>query len=211
MGAWSEGDKEMPTDAQSAINLSKAALQFGPFLFAILFIVVVPPYAHTIWRRSLSAANNTALLNESKWYFRSSWMFGMFLVLCSILWWGYTKQLDIISAREGQFTAYSGYVTGLAQEDQLLSASPEDNEYLVPANINGTIQYRFVYLSHKQLENIVSLTISYVNLRASAPSSGKGVAALFIPFKLKPGETHYEFVVDKEKGAMVVPVKWGAS
>jgi hypothetical protein len=201
----------MLTDAQNTINLSKAALQYGPFLFAILYSVVVPPFAHTIWRRSLSAANNAALLNDSKLYFRCSWMFGMFLVLCSILWWGYTKQLDIINAREGQFTAYSGYVTGLTQEDQLLSVSPEDNEYLVPANINGTIQYRFVYLSHKQLEEIVNLTISYVNLKASAPSSGKGVAALFIPFKLKPGETHYQFVVDKDKGAMVVPVNWSPS
>jgi hypothetical protein len=196
----------MLTQTQSYLDLSKAALQYGPFLFAIIFIVFVPPYAHAIWRKSFAVANNDSLLKESRLYFRYSWMFGIFLVICSILWWAYTQQIGIESARSAQYTAYPGYVTGLAPEDQLLSLSPDDNEYLVPATIDGNIQYRFVYLAHKQLDDVIDLYISYVNTKASPASNGKGSPVLLIPFKLKPGETHYKFVVDKSKGAMVVPM-----
>jgi len=203
----------MLRETQSAVDLSQAALQYGPFLFAIVFIVFVPPYAHAIWRRSFAVANNAAgqdsLLGESRLYFRCSWMFGVLLVVCSVLWWAYTQQIEI--ARATQYIAYPGYVTGLAPQDQLFSLSPDDNAYLVPANIDGNIQYRFVYLSHKRVDDIIDLYVSYTNSKIATTSDGRGLPVLLIPFKLKPGETHYKFVVDKNKGAMVVPVGWSGS
>jgi hypothetical protein len=196
----------MPTQTQGTVDLAKAALQYGPFLFAIIYILVVPPYAHVVWRRSLNAtadiAERNKLLAESRLYFRSSWVFGICLVVCSIFWWMYTQQID--SATH----AYSGYITGLQPEDQLLSVSPDDNQYLVPANIDGSYQYRFVYVSTKRIGELVELHVSYVNNSVTPTPRGRGVPVLLIPFKLKPGETHYKFISDPMGGAMVVPVDW---
>jgi hypothetical protein len=197
----------MSAETDSAINLSKAALQYGPFLFAILFIVFVPPYAHAIWRRSLNGATGgdaeNSLLNESRLYFRYSWMFGFLLVACSILWWGYAEQIAII--RSTQYIAYTGVVTGLSPEDQLLSINQDDNEYLVPGNMSGISLYRFVYLSHMSVDNPIDLYISYLNTKIAPASLGNGYQALQIPLKFKPGKTNYKFVTDEIKGAMIVP------
>jgi hypothetical protein len=196
----------MQIQTEGTIDLAKAALQYGPFLFAIIFILVVPPYAHAIWRRSFKATADadelSRLLRESRLYFRSSWLFGMFLVLCSILWWAYTQNLDLSTH------AYAGFITGLHPEDQLLSISPDDNEYLVPANIDGNIQYRFVYVSPRRINDTIDLRVSYVNNKATPAPEGKGVPTLLILFKLKAGQPHYKFVVDPNSGAMVVPVDW---
>jgi hypothetical protein len=193
------------------LELSQAAVQYGPFLFAIIFIVLVPPYAHVIWRKSLDVyaknAAASALLSESRYYFRCSWIFGVFLVICSILWWVYAQQVAI--NRTTQFIAYTGYVSGLAPEDQLLSVSPDDPQYLVPAQVDGNVQYRFVYLSQTPLDKFFDLYVRYTTSKASVGPEGR--VTLLIPFKLKAGETHYKFFTDKDKGAMVVPVSWNGS
>jgi hypothetical protein len=193
----------MEAHAQGAIDLASAALQYGPFLFAIIFVLIVPPYAHAIWRRSFAATKDPAelsgLLTEGRMYFRYSWLFGVFLVLCSILWWGYTQNLD----RETH--AYTGYITGLQAEDELLSITTDDNEYLVPANRDGIVGYRFVYLSPQKLTQTLDLYVSYVN-KAVPPPEGKGTASLQILFKLKPDQRIYRFSTDH--GAMVTPIDW---
>lgn len=106
---------------------------------------------------------------------------------------------------------YSGFITGLHAEDQLLSVSPDDSEYLVQANIDGKIQYRFVYISPTRIDDAIDIRLSYVNNKATPAPDGEGVPTLLILFKLKPGQAHYKFVVDPTNGAMVVPVDWKPS
>lgn len=194
----------MHAEAQNTADLAKAALQYGPFLFAIIFILIVPPYAHAIWRRSFAASiagqDQNGLLAEGRLYFRSSWQFGVCLVVCSILWWMYTQSVD------SSTHAYSGYISVPHQEDQLGSMSPDGNEYLVPTTIDGNVQYRFVYISPTKLNGTVDIYISYTNTKAVAAATGQGVPSLPITIKLTPGQTHYQLVGDTTHPAMVVPV-----
>jgi hypothetical protein len=198
----------MEAHAQGTIDLASAALRYGPFLFAILFVLVVPPYAHAIWRRSFTATKDPAelneLLTEGRLYFRYSWLFGVFLVLCSILWWGYTQDID------RSMHAYTGTIIGLQTEDQLSSAAADDNDYLVPTPVGSQVQYRFVYLSPQRLTDPLDLYVSYVN-NAAPLADGKGALSLLIVFKLKPDKKDYKFFIDPTKGAMIAPLDGGSS
>src|ERR1700686_5260950 len=94
----------LPQSPEDVLTLSKAAMQYGPFLFAMIFIVLVPPYAYQRLRGSYSVSQNDpergSLLREGRTYFRSAWLFGMLLVICSITWWMYIQHFTIVGSNQ---------------------------------------------------------------------------------------------------------------
>jgi hypothetical protein len=185
----------MPHSVNQILSLTSAALQYGPFLFALLFIVLVPPYAHVVWRRSYQVAESdpgrSQLIDEGRRYFRYAWSFGMILVLFSVGWW-IIIQIFIIT--QSTKFAETGYVIGLKKEDNLRAFAKDDNVYLVPSWENDQLRYHFVYLSNSPPSGEITLIVYYTNSLAAA--SGQGVPQIPVTFKLMPGKGQYQLVTD---------------
>src|SRR2546423_13104041 len=101
-------------------DLTKAASQFGPFLFAILYIIIVPPYSLRKYRSVAQFPHPTAaqlaVISDSRAYFRSSWIAGLILVFCSVAWWLYVQWYEKAA---DYYVAYEGPIYGVNDADEI--------------------------------------------------------------------------------------------
>jgi hypothetical protein len=96
-------------------TITRLAAQYGPFLFAMLFVLVVTRTAHTYYRES-NMRQPPASKEEKKTYrsyfTTSSWV-GIALTLLSIAWWIYLQMVGP--------SMYQVAIVGLRPDEAILS------------------------------------------------------------------------------------------
>lgn len=69
---------------------TKLSYQYGPFFFAILFLMVITRWAYKIYRRANLRTDPPASAKEKntyQYYFIATASFGMLLVIAAVTWW----------------------------------------------------------------------------------------------------------------------------
>jgi hypothetical protein len=106
----------MQIDVTTFETLTRLAQQYGPFLFALLFILVVTRTAHEYYQECNTRTQPRASESEKKTYrsyFISSVWVGIALMLISIGWWIYAQM-------QGP-SIYQIAIVGLRPEESVLS------------------------------------------------------------------------------------------
>ena len=96
--------------------LTDLAYQYGPFLFALIFNLIITRWGHRIYTTACSRREPPASEREKdtyRLYFLGMASFGMLLVVASILWWVVEKQPE-------QYI-FEGSIKGLKQYEQIAS------------------------------------------------------------------------------------------
>jgi hypothetical protein len=106
----------MQIDLATIESVTHLAQQYGPFLFAILFIFVVTRTAHKYYQESNTRTQPRASEQEKRTYrsyfITSVWM-GIALMLLSIGWWIYAQLTGP--------SIYQMAIVGLRQDESVLS------------------------------------------------------------------------------------------
>lgn len=109
-------------DAKSVMDYANAGFIWGPFFFAVFFMVVITASAHlcysSVMRRVSPPASETEKADYRN-YFRLSIWVGIVLVFISVSWWLYAHW------KSDKDHAFQGVVIGL-EINQSLVASEED-------------------------------------------------------------------------------------
>jgi hypothetical protein len=106
----------MRMDVSTLETITRLAAQYGPFLFAMLFILVVTRTAHTYYRESNMRQQPRASEEEKKTYrsyFTTSAWVGVALALLSIGWWIYVQMVGP--------GIYQVAIVGLRPDEAILS------------------------------------------------------------------------------------------
>src|SRR3954451_21208609 len=104
--------------------LTKLASDYGPFLFAILFAVIIPvqayrSYCDAIAKYPQPTDKESELIGQSELYFRSAWIAGFVLIAFSLGWWLYFNWDRLNTAHKGYLLSYEGEITGFTADDKL--------------------------------------------------------------------------------------------
>jgi hypothetical protein len=96
-------------------NLSEVALQYGPFFFSLLFVLVVSRWAYGAFKETNAGKNSTPqALSTVRLVFLCSFFFGLVLVAVSVNWW--------LRSRPHLFE-FRGEIVDLHDYEKLASAS----------------------------------------------------------------------------------------
>jgi hypothetical protein len=197
-----------PTVMEGA-NISRyadTALQYGPFFFAILFSMIVPPYALRELRRSKAigrGATQARVLHENALWFRASWILGALLVIASVVWWIYVRMNEIDRSERAHY--YQGVVSGLTPDDRIELTNSKDDIYFNYVTLPQMLgECRFVLVTQAMLTTPLDMSVQYVNKRMGVGSSGDIHAALIL-MHIDPSKTQYIFTKDENRGLLIVP------
>jgi hypothetical protein len=127
-------------DVSTVETLARLAQQFGPFLFAILFIVFVTRTAHGYYRESATRTNPGASAEEKRayrFYFICSIWAGLAVMMLAIGWWFYVNwrgnnvyQVAILNLQDDEVIS-ADYFTKKVQRPPVVGGSPIHDEYLL--------------------------------------------------------------------------------
>jgi hypothetical protein len=116
------------------------ALQFGPFLFAILFILVVTRTAYGYYNDCITRTAPPASAEERKtyrFYFLCSVWAGIAVMALSIDWWVYAQsrgnnvyQVAIVNLKSDEYIS-ADYFTKSVQRPVVRGGSPIHDDYLL--------------------------------------------------------------------------------
>jgi hypothetical protein len=109
-------------------KLSEIALQYGPFFFAVLFVLGVLRWAYKVFKETNAKTNPPATpkeLSTARLVFLGTFFFGLSLVVVSVVWWlGFRPK---IYAFQGQIINLHDYETlAPASENLYFRAEPKD-------------------------------------------------------------------------------------
>jgi hypothetical protein len=107
---------------KSLMDLASAGFLWGPFFFAVFFMVVITASAHQCYSKVLQRVSpppSEAEIADYRSYFRLSIRVGILLVFISVGWWLYAQW------KTDKDHAFQGVVIGL-EINQNLVASEED-------------------------------------------------------------------------------------
>lgn len=100
-------------------ELSNAGLLWGPFFFAIFFMLVITRTAHSYYKSVNERATPPASVeekNDYRLYFRISFSCGIVLVFLSVGWWIYAQL---------QQHTFQGVIVGLKINQQIVATDDE--------------------------------------------------------------------------------------
>ena len=81
------------------ITLTETAFKFGPFLFALLFTLWISRWTYKIYHAQKESTSKEK--NTYRWIFVGTTIFGMLLVIVSVIWWwnyGHTSNTYVFRA-----------------------------------------------------------------------------------------------------------------
>jgi hypothetical protein len=105
------------TSTPDVLEIAAKAFQLGPFLFAVLFNLVITVWAHRIYREASTRSNPSASEKELNTYRLYFWLvvgFGIILVIVSIIWW-FKAQPEVY--------IYKGVIQNLKPHERIVSGS----------------------------------------------------------------------------------------
>jgi hypothetical protein len=161
------------TQAISAIEaLTRLAEQFGPFLFALLFIMFVTRTARGYYAECMARTAPPPTEQETKtyrFYFMSSFVIGVFVMALSIGWWfyrqakgNYVYQVSIVNL-EPKENVVSEYYSRNNIRQTFPGALPHhDALFLIvrdqPYQIGETLSFQYIKQSNDQ--NVIGSGLS---------------------------------------------------
>lgn len=142
-------------DTSSASDMAQVAYDFGPFLFAILFITTITIFAQQAYVRETDPSRASAL----RIYFFGSFVFGLILVTTCVSWWIY----DRISSKS---YVYAVRIAGYDKDTVALSSSDAYSQEVTFPDRQS--QANFVFVRSRPIPKGTSVEID------TYPPSGLG-------------------------------------
>jgi hypothetical protein len=182
----------MQAETDFATAMTKLASDYGPFLFAILFSLIVPVRAFQNFRDCTMKfpspdATQTHLIHESETYFRSTWIAGFVLIALSVGWWLYLK-LDTQTVVDGGYwISYEGEISGVSPDD-ILDSAPNGHVYVWPVD-QPYRHYQYIVLQHPT-ESLQPISLYWLSASKVANQTS-GYDARAITFLLDPKKSVY--------------------
>jgi hypothetical protein len=106
-------------------NLSGLALQYGPFFFALLFVLGVTRWAYGAFKENNAANTSPKAFNTMRLVFLCSFFFGLVLVVVSVSWW--LRSRPAIYVFRGEIVDLRDYEKLASATDKLyLRREPKD-------------------------------------------------------------------------------------
>jgi hypothetical protein len=181
----------MPADTDIATSLTKLASDYGPFLFAILFALIVPVRTYQNFRdctTKFPAPNEFQrdLIRESEMYFRYTWIAGFVLIAFSVAWWLYLNY-DIQRLRDSHYyVRYNAVISNVSANDEL-DISDQD-AYLYFVNTPYP-HYQFVLLRQNPVSSVEPFVLNWLDRRQAPGQSGLG--GQFVTLVFDPKQQNY--------------------
>src|SRR5579862_1854344 len=115
-------------------SFTELASNYGPFFFALLFLLFLPFRAHGNMRKSIDAYPNPTpaqlrLIRESEFLVYSAWIGGIVLTAFAVGWWFYIKRYDIHVVDRNYLIRYEGYIR-VSPDDVLDTLSRSDDQFM---------------------------------------------------------------------------------
>ncbi|MFZ3353913.1 MAG: hypothetical protein WA268_23930 [Xanthobacteraceae bacterium] len=166
-------------------TITRLAAQYGPFLFAMLFIFVVTRTAHNYYRESNTRQPQASEEEKRTYrsYFVTSVWVGISLALLSIGWWIYVQmegpsvyQIAIVGLHSDE-SILSQYFSKIVPRPTIAGANPLADEYFIVAQdrpFRMGDKFEFYYFK--------TLTTNTVTGGANATA---GVGVIGVPIEIK--------------------------
>jgi hypothetical protein len=189
------------TQVDGITRLTVLAAQYGPFLFAVLFIVLVPVIGEKWFSKILQTKlvggpkEREATVQVYKFYWVSGVVFGLFLAALSVAWWMYVQTQYVLPRSEEDFNkrvsaefskrVFEGVIGGADDNDIFVSdgsGNRQYNVYIHPIRNEIPMRLRFAVLFSEGAKANDPIQIGYMNKETydKLQKSGKG----YIPAKL---------------------------
>jgi hypothetical protein len=182
-------------DTDIAASLTKLASDYGPFLFAILFTLIVPIRAYQNFRDCAAkfpepTATEQCLVRESELYFRSTWIAGFVLIAFSVGWWLYLNW-DVLHHKDRSYwITYEGEISGVTPDD-VLDAQQNAHTYMWAVDYPYR-HYQFLVLTHAPVSDPILIPIYWLSVQQmGGRQSGYGPHS--VSFKFDPKQSVYQF------------------
>jgi len=192
-------------------RLTAWAAQYGPFLFAVLFVALVPILGQAWFKKILQtkiaggAKVREATIQVYKFYWISGVVFGLLLVAVTVAWWMFVQLNYVLPYSKEQFDkqvsaefskrVFEGVIQGADDDDIFLAgATKKYTIYLYPVRNTAPMQLLFAVLLsegpsvNEPVELQYMTKRSYESLRASGANG-------FLPEVLK-------FCLSKDRPAL---------
>lgn len=173
------------------------ASQFGPFLFAILFIIFVPWISHKWYSECMKRTDPPASEREKKahrFYFLSTVWIGFILVAIATGWWFYENlrkshlyQATIKDIEEGN-TVSSDYFN-MSRNRSLFPGGPEFFDYM------------FIIVQEKPFEIGQKFELKYITRKMKQESASQDTGLIPLTLEIKyTGESFEVYSIMMENG-----------
>lgn len=182
----------MQAETDLATSMTKLASDYGPFLFAILFSLIVPLRAFQNFRDCTMKfpspdATQSMLIHESETYFRSTWIAGFVLIAFSVGWWLYLHFDQRVVIDNNYWVSYEGEISGVSTDD-VLDSAPNGHVYVWAVD-QPYRHYQYIVLQHPE-EALGPISLLWLSA-SKANQQNQGYDVLSVPFVLDPKKTAY--------------------
>jgi hypothetical protein len=188
-------------------TLASIAFQFGPFFFAVLFMLVITHSARNWYSESRAAGADPSERRTYQVYFQCTYSFGMVLVAASVGWW--------MVSQWGRHHAFEGIVVALHQNESLGPATVDPSffvrelQHTEPAGAQSLRDYQFVQLLDHPPHRGDKVYLDYwefQQLGGTGPPPGPS-ATLEVPIG-DSSQFPQQFRIEHQNGAVIlVPLR----
>jgi hypothetical protein len=184
----------MQAETDLATSMTRLASDYGPFLFAILFSLIVPVRAFQNFRDCTMKfpspdATQSLLIHESETYFRSTWIAGFVLIAFSVGWWLYLNFDKRIMADSDYWVSYEGEISGVSADD-VLDSAPNGHVYVWAVD-HPYRHYQYIILQHPD-DALQPISLYWLSAsKAVSQGSGGYVGVIPVTFALDPNKSVY--------------------
>jgi hypothetical protein len=195
----------MQPEADFATQMTKLASDYGPFLFAILFSLIVPLRAFHNFRDCTMRfpspdATQSLLIHESETYFRSTWIAGFVLIALAVGWWLYLNFDKQVVIDNDYWVSYEGEISGVSSDD-ILDSAPDKHVYIWAVD-QPYRHYQYIVLQHPD-EALQPIPLLWLSASRVANQASGYVGVLPVTFLLDPKTTTYALRRDGKKMRVV--------
>lgn len=181
----------MQTDTDIAESLTKLAFDYGPFLFAILFTLIVPVRAFQNFRDCACkfpepTSTEQNLIRESELYFRSTWIAGFVLIAFSVGWWLYLNWDHLRQTDRNYWVKYEGDINVSTKD--VLDAQHSAAAYVWKVYDPNNPHYHFIVLTRPPAGTPISVPLLWIDGQQQQGYDG----VQRFSFQLDPHKTLYE-------------------
>lgn len=211
--------------AESFSKLSGVASEYGPFFFALLFILFVPVIGQAWFSKMLQSKVRPGLerqkaLEVYQFYWMSGVVTGLILVIVSVGWWIYVERnyvlperpaaLNELISQELSRRIFEGTIRGVSTDDMFIQdlGNPDYKLYPYVAETDRLRVVRFVVIFSKEPPKdlvVQFLYMSRATMDALANPGGGGQAYGFseplrIPLCIRKASREVSIVRDPKNG-----------
>lgn len=204
-------------------DLASIAAQYGPFLFAILFILFVP-YLGQKWFSAIlqariagNAQERAAHVQVYRFYWVSGIIMGLALTVLSVSWWLYVQMRLTLPSYENQIEnrvsaeiskrIFEGVIRGTNDDDMFISdnANSTYRIYLFPLRnqVPMIVHFAVIFTQTPQPNSLIH--VEYMDKKTYDSLKDKGIGALPIPLVFCPIRDATDLLLVKSDASTTQP------